>query len=635
MLHKKNRLLILIMIAVLVGSSILAWLFNKEKAWEESALDGMLDISQWDGESVLSLSGEWDFFWNRFLDENDLSSNPEPDLKTNFPSVWNGSVVNGNELDGMGFATYRLHVTGAKGSTSYGMRILPFLSAYSLYIDNELVASSGSVSTSNDGFVPRYRVQTVTFTPEKDEFDIILHISNFTYARGGACYTIYFGNSEKISRMSNLIFGMDFFIVSCLLLISAYTMFLFFLRHDKGDVLLLLLCIAFIGRTIISGNYLINYLLPRVRFIEIIWIDYTTLYILPGLLLWLARYIYLRSVPRWLIRLLFIYAAGMTVFTLLLPVRIFTEFIYAAEAIAIGSGIYCIVTMIMLIIRRKSDVHLILAGGFVLTICIFHDVLFENNLIRAGYTEWSPVGFLMLTILIQGMFWIRYDRSVRENERILIEMNRADERERKLELQFLKSQIRPHFINNALNAIISISRTDSEKSIKLLIEFSRYLQSCYRVQNLEDKVPIENELSFVRSYVMLEQARYPDALCVEYDIDSIFLMIPPLTLQPLVENAIIHGVRGKSGVGHVLVYVKDFIDYVKVGVMDDGVGFDPTIMQTLLSEEARCTGVGIYNINRRIKRFYNTGLYLENRSEGGANAYIIIPKEEEACCELY
>lgn len=229
------------------------------------------------------------------------------------------------------------------------------------------------------------------------------------------------------------------------------------------------------------------------------------------------------------------------------------------------------------------------------------------------------------------MFWVRYDRSNKENEKMLLELNKADERERKLELQFLKSQIRPHFINNAMNAIISISRTDTDKARKLLIEFSKYLQNCYNLGNLDDKIPIENELSFVQAYVALEEARFSDSLYIEYDIDDIFLMIPPLTLQPLVENAIIHGIKGKSGDGHVLIYIKECGDFVKVGVTDDGIGIADELIDKLLSNERKITGVGVHNINRRMKRLYNTELHLNNRPEGGVDAYIIIPKEGKTC----
>lgn len=633
MLHKRKfSLFILLLFA---ACTVLIFLLARDNSPQALVQNGKLDLSQWDGESILFLSGDWDFFWNRFLDENDFSRNPSPDIEAKVPSVWNEFKVDGKQIGGMGYATYRLHVTGAKAGSPLALRVLPFSTAYVLYIDHEPIASSGTISTSAAGFVPRYEVQTVTFTPERSEFDIILHISNFVYARGGAWYTIYFGSPEKINSLSQMIFGRDFFLIGCLLIISAYCLFLFYLRKDKGYLLFFALCMIFLCRTVINGNYPIMVLYPSIKFRTIIWMDYITLYWLPGLCLWLFHNLYPKSISRVLIKILLIYAVVITAVTLIVPLRIFTNFIYMAELVSAAIGLYGVVKMILLTARREPEAFYMLAGNTALTFCVIHDVLCENTLIRTGYVEYSPVGFLIMALFLQCMFGARYDRSIKANEKMLRELSEAEEREQKLELQFLKSQIRPHFINNALNAIISLSRTDTNKARKLLVEFSKYLWNCYGVKNLDDMVPIENELSFVRSYVALEQARFPDTLHVAYDIDSGFLMVPPLSLQPLVENAILHGVRGKSGDGYVLIYAKNCGDSVKVGVSDNGVGMAPELLASVLSNEHQGTGIGIYNINQRMKKLYHTGLYLENRPEGGINAYIIVPKEGEPCCGLY
>jgi hypothetical protein len=634
LLEKKKLISIWILLTVII-CGMLIYLFAKAEPPKMPIPNGTLDLSQWDGDSTLSLSGNWEFYWNQFLDKNDLKNHPTPDLKAKVPSVWNDFIVDGKKIGGMGYATYHLHITGAKADTPLAMRIVPFSTAYALYVDDALVASSGQVSTSKNGFLPQYEVQTVSFVPKQENFDIILHISNFVYARGGAWYTIYFGNPEKIFHISQMIFGMDFFITGCLMLLFFFSMFLFSLRHDKGYFLFLALCIAFIGRTCINGNYLINILFSSPRFLAVVLIDYITLYWLPCLCLGLLKYMYPKDISGKLIDFLIVYGIGMTILTLLSPVKAFTNFIYFADAIAFGSGIYGIVKTIQITVKGEPEVFFIVAGESALILCISYDVLYETNMINNGFKEFSPFGFLITAALLQCMFWVRYDRNCREKERVLLELNEADKREQKLELEFLKSQIRPHFINNALNAIISISRTDPDKARKLLTEFSKYLRNCYSAKDPENLVPIENELSFVRAYVALEQARFSDFLHIEYDIDSIFLLIPPLTLQPLVENAIIHGVMEKSEDGHILIYVKDCGNFVKVGVTDDGVGIPPELISTLLSNEHHGNGVGIYNINRRMKKLFSTKLHIISRPEGGTDAYIIIPKEEELCCEPY
>ena len=195
-------------------------------------------------------------------------------------------------------------------------------------------------------------------------------------------------------------------------------------------------------------------------------------------------------------------------------------------------------------------------------------------------------------------------------------------RAQRMELAFLKSQIRPHFVHNALTTIISISRKDAERARGLLLDFSSYLRGFYDYER-DELVPVDQELELVRAYAALEQARFGDHLRVEYQIETGDILLPPLILQPLVENAFIHGLREKEGGGTVLVYArKTNRGTARVGVRDDGVG-----MGTQTKEPER-QGVGIENINRRLARLYRTQLTFSVPEGGGCEVYMEIPCKE-------
>lgn len=592
------------------------------------ARGGVLDLSKWDGKTMLALSGGWSFYWNKLLTEQDLRSNPAPDLIAQVPSVWNGYVIHGKQAGGSGYATYRLHVTGVKAGETFSMRVPPLLTAYALYVNGQLLASSGKSASSQDGYAPQYRIQTFSFTPKSDTFDIIVHVSNFVYARGGMCYTFYFAVPAQMESMNQTIFARDIFVCGSLLLISFYALFLFCLRRDKGELLLCIIGLLLLGRTLIDGNYLINALFPTIWFRGVIWIDYMTLYWLPGLCIWLAQCIFAATFPPKITRACLLYAAGMTAVTLVLPFSVFTQLIYPAEAVALLAGIYVIFKLIAIMAssRMSLETSLLFAGAISITCCVMHDVLYENNVLRMGYLEFSPAGFLVMCVLLGCVLGLRYDRQRRAYEQTLLELNASNERERKMELRFLKSQIRPHFINNALNAIISVSRTDTKQARKLMVAFSRYLRNCYDVADLDDKISIQQELSFVESYVSLQQARFPDTLRVRFDIDKVSVRIPPLTLQPLVENAIVHGCREIKGAWEILVYAKADGCQVKIGVKDNGKGIDPIRAVSLLTNGRPTKCVGIYNINQRLRKIYRTQLHIEHPPEGGAEIYFLIPR---------
>ncbi len=143
-------------------------------------------------------------------------------------------------------------------------------------------------------------------------------------------------------------------------------------------------------------------------------------------------------------------------------------------------------------------------------------------------------------------------------------------RAQELEIEHLKGQMRPHFIHNALTSIISISRTEPDRARELLLDFSSYLRGFYDYER-DELVSFEQEQELVRAYVALEQARFGEMLRVEYRIEADNFLLPSLVLQPLVENAFVHGLREKDNGGTVTVYAKRVKNgRVRVGVRDDG-----------------------------------------------------------------
>jgi LytS/YehU family sensor histidine kinase len=192
-----------------------------------------------------------------------------------------------------------------------------------------------------------------------------------------------------------------------------------------------------------------------------------------------------------------------------------------------------------------------------------------------------------------------------------------------LEMGLLKSQIRPHFVHNALSTIISISRQDSERSRDLLVDFSSYLRGCYDYEG-DDLISIEQELDFVRAYVALEQARFGDKYKVKYEIEVDDVLVPSLILQPLVENAFVHGLREKKDGGTVVVYVmRRKGNVVRIGVRDDGVGLAVTQEKT-----SKRQGIGLANIDRRLARIFKTQLVFKTPADGGCEVYMEIPYQK-------
>lgn len=180
----------------------------------------------------------------------------------------------------------------------------------------------------------------------------------------------------------------------------------------------------------------------------------------------------------------------------------------------------------------------------------------------------------------------------------------------KAELRALRAQIRPHFLFNALNTIMALIRIEPEKARSVLSQLSTFLRSSFK--STGEKVTLRDELALIDAYVSVEKARFEERLEVIKTIDAdLELVIPPFILQPIVENAIKHGLLKKQEGGVLLLTVKQEGDMLYCEVKDNGVGIDPTILQALQSGNYY-DGVGVSNVMKRLKSGYDCNMTIES-----------------------
>lgn len=195
------------------------------------------------------------------------------------------------------------------------------------------------------------------------------------------------------------------------------------------------------------------------------------------------------------------------------------------------------------------------------------------------------------------------------------------------EVAFMQAQIKPHFLFNALNAISSLCDSDPGRAQRLIDVFANYLRESFDFKSLEMYVSIERELRLVSLYTEVERARFGDKLQVEFDIDhTVKTKIPLLSIQPLVENAIIHGLRKKGGKGTVTISVKKVAEGVLVAVEDNGQGIPEDKLERLLKPETE-GGIGLWNTDRRLKKLLGTGLTIDSAPGRGTRVAYIVPSE--------
>ena len=268
---------------------------------------------------------------------------------------------------------------------------------------------------------------------------------------------------------------------------------------------------------------------------------------------------------------------------------------------------YLFVTIVILrhrsVLRRREFVFLLLyiliplAGG------LSRIVLPNIVLVNAGFT--------VATLLILMNVQFEHEVMLKEQEKQLAE-GRID---------IMLSQIQPHFLYNSLGVIYSLCATDPEAARKAIKRFSDFLRGNMDSLKNREPIPFEAELNHVMNYLYLEQQRFGDKLQVIYQIKTEDFLIPPLTLQPLVENAVQHGVLHRKNGGTVVIRTEETDAGALVTIEDNGGGHGKGQGARNLGEHSH---IGISNVRSRLEEMVGGRLTLESNSLG-TTATILIP----------
>jgi two-component system LytT family sensor kinase len=210
----------------------------------------------------------------------------------------------------------------------------------------------------------------------------------------------------------------------------------------------------------------------------------------------------------------------------------------------------------------------------------------------------------------------------------LAELDRSRRRAVQFELRFLRAQISPHFIYNALTAIESFVRSDPDRARELLVQFADFIRYSFRSHG--QFVTMAEEIRLVDTYLDLERARFGDRLEVTLRVapEVLSVMLPPFVLQPLVENAVHHGLEPSGQPGHLEITIMDADNEAEISVEDDGVGAEPGQIRRALTGTSDDEGVGLHNVDERLRTVFGdeSRLTIETAPGAGTRVTVRIPK---------
>lgn len=214
--------------------------------------------------------------------------------------------------------------------------------------------------------------------------------------------------------------------------------------------------------------------------------------------------------------------------------------------------------------------------------------------------------------------------------RSLLTLSDTMEKALESEMAYLQAQIKPHFIYNALSNIIALCHEDGEKASEMLSLLSRYLRHIFQQDQSQQTLQLQQELDLIKTYVEIEQLRFSNRLHYETEVDPEILnkriKIPILLIQPLVENAIRHGLFNKGEEGTVSLKVTEAEGIIRIIVEDNGIGMSEDEVDRILSGKGG-KGVGIKNILMRVATLPKAAFLIESDLNQGTRCSILLPKE--------
>ena len=260
---------------------------------------------------------------------------------------------------------------------------------------------------------------------------------------------------------------------------------------------------------------------------------------------------------------------------------------------------------------------------------VFVAVISVITVIVAAVGSWKSVVLsvcALLLIVFISIVVIRWEmkksvQGVLESQRIEAEKQAIELKLQESQISIMLSQIQPHFLYNTLNSIYQLCETNPMRARSMVNFFAEYLRNNLSTLEETGLISFETELSHIKTYLEIEKIRFEDTLEIEYDIKCDDFLLPVLTVQPIVENAVKHGTSKKRGGGKIVISTEEDKESYIVKVSDTGCGFDPTV-----PKDDGKRHVGIENVRQRLANMCDGSLTLESEIGVGTLAIIRIPK---------
>jgi PAS domain S-box-containing protein len=372
-------------------------------------VQGVLDLAGWDfgRRGSVDFIGECEFYWNQHLKPADFDAMPPP-RPTGFipvPGFWNGYRLNGAELSGDGYATYRLTIRLPATMAPLALKVREVSTAYRLFIDRNEMAAVGVAGETMPTTEPRQHPMLFTFTPESDRIVLLIQVSNFHHRRGGLWEMITLGKAEELARLHERERGLDFFLFGGIFIMAVYHLGLFLARRKfRATLFFGIFCFLIALRLFTTDERYLVQILPAIDWGLLVRIEYLSFYLavpVYGLLIQSLFAVFSRQ----LLRLILLAGLGFALTVILTPVRVFSYSLPAYEFSTLALMAYTFWRMLSQPVRRQPEALVFLAGMLLLCLAVINDILYVERWVNTGF--FTPLGLFLFIFAQAFILYLR------------------------------------------------------------------------------------------------------------------------------------------------------------------------------------------------------------------------------------
>ncbi|WP_160397851.1 sensor domain-containing diguanylate cyclase [Paenibacillus sp. MMS18-CY102] len=330
------------------------------------AVQGMMDVTEYEAAAKgrIDLSGEWAFYWSQLLEPTDIQSGTgRLTGYIDMPSNWDQYKRGADNLPRTGFATFVLELKLVDPKQAKALTLPVMYSNYKIWVDNQLVGTSGQVGTDEESSIPQKKTNVVYFSPQSEQVQIVMQISNFDNYAGGMWEPIGYGSAAAIQNSHNWKLAEQYIVLGMILLSGIYHIGLgMFYRKDASLLLFGLFCLTAAFRNTLTGDVLLTKLVPDFPWEIEMKLEYITLYVMVPLMALFIQKLFPEESSRKVTLLTIGMATAYTGITLAVNVDTYYRILVYYQLFVVFTLAYALFVFVWATLRKKEGAKYALAG---------------------------------------------------------------------------------------------------------------------------------------------------------------------------------------------------------------------------------------------------------------------------------